>query len=239
MPHSVFFFFFLYACFREWFLCYWNGFRASLFSKSDVPRTYPKGFGEGLTGIMGGWRPQPRLRQKRPVNLDLTDKELFQSMELGDLWEDACLVETYRYLRFHKKSLVPLEWQPVLEELDAELDNLYPAQPTRNAQTVDWHGFWGPNLCHGDTAKIRKYPAKIRKFPQKSANRDFWILGILGNYTFAGLPCKGFDESVAAKMLAPCSCHMRRVWKLDSFWIDVYIKFTKPYIWDLCFEILG
>lgn len=84
-------------------------------------RTYPVQFGEGLRKIVKSWRPQPRLRQKREVNLELSDRELFARVPLGDLWQDADLVSVYKYLRDSKKTAVPNSWQTVFDELDVEL----------------------------------------------------------------------------------------------------------------------
>ena len=77
---------------------------------------------------MKAWRPEPHLRQKRTIDLSRTDKELFQEMELGDLWQDAQLVECYRYLRSKKGYAVPLSWQAVFEDLDAEISKAYSQQ---------------------------------------------------------------------------------------------------------------
>ena len=93
-----------------------------------MPRTYPKGFGDGLTTIMKHWRPEPHLRQKREVDLSLSDKELFEAMPLGDLWHDAKLVDVYRYMRHHKAYAVPPSWQTILENLDREIDQVCPVQ---------------------------------------------------------------------------------------------------------------
>ena len=78
---------------------------------------------------MAHWRPQPRLRQKQKVDVDLTDREIFQSLELGDdMWEDAHLISAYRYLRHYHKVQVPVSWQAVLEQLDADLEKLCPSK---------------------------------------------------------------------------------------------------------------
>ena len=84
---------------------------------------------------MQSWRPEPHLRQKKKeVNLNLSDKEIFQSMPLGDVWEDANLIEVYRYLRTFKKHVVPQSWESVFEEFDAELNRLYPIQSAPEPQ---------------------------------------------------------------------------------------------------------
>jgi len=83
---------------------------------------------------MQRWRPEPHLRQKKEVNLNLSDKEIFQSMPLGDVWQDANLIEVYRYLRKFKKNVVPQSWESVFDDLDAELEKLYPIQSAPEAQ---------------------------------------------------------------------------------------------------------
>ena len=89
-------------------------------------REYPEGFGRGLHGALSKWMPQPRLRQKMGIDLSLSDKELFQALPLGDVWEDAKLIEVYRYMRLYKKASIPQSWLPALEELDAELNRVCP-----------------------------------------------------------------------------------------------------------------
>ena len=85
-------------------------------------RTYPLGFGHGLSDIMGSWQVQPRLRQKRPVNVNLSDRELFNALPLGDTWADAQLIDVYKYLRKSKKTMVPNTWVPVFEKLDSQIE---------------------------------------------------------------------------------------------------------------------
>lgn len=53
--------------------------------------------------------------------LELSDRELFARVPLGDLWPDADLVSVYKYLRDSKKTAVPSSWQTVFDELDVEL----------------------------------------------------------------------------------------------------------------------
>ena len=71
---------------------------------------------------MDTWKPQPHLRQKREVDLNLSDKEIFEGMSLGDIWGDAKLIDAYKYIRAYKPSTVPDSWQTVLDQLDKDLD---------------------------------------------------------------------------------------------------------------------
>lgn len=42
-------------------------------------------------------------------------------LELDDLWDDACLVDTYVYLRRGTHACVPDTWHDVFQKFDAEL----------------------------------------------------------------------------------------------------------------------
>ena len=97
-----------------------------LYMISLWPRTYPPGFGDGLTKLMNKWKVQPRLRQKREVNLDLSDREIFTSLPLGDVWGDADLVGAYKYFRNANKSKIPNSWYKVFQDLDEEIQQASP-----------------------------------------------------------------------------------------------------------------
>lgn len=75
---------------------------------------------------MEGWRAQPTLRQKQPINLALTDLELFEQLPLSDVWDDARLVEVYQYLRQSDKLMIPHMWEPVMDKLDSEINKICP-----------------------------------------------------------------------------------------------------------------
>lgn len=79
--------------------------------------------------MMDGWRPQPRLRQKRPVDLERTDWELFSRLSLGDVWPDAGLIGVYKYMRHSTKCKIPSSWQCAFDDLDAELEKANAVQP--------------------------------------------------------------------------------------------------------------
>lgn len=51
----------------------------------------------------------------------LSDRELFQSLPLGDPWHDAQMLEVWDYLWRHPKTDVPLSWQTCLNDFDREL----------------------------------------------------------------------------------------------------------------------
>lgn len=69
--------------------------------------------------------PQPRLcmRQKVHVSGSMTDKDMFRSLDLGDTWPDAELVELWSYLYRNKKLIVPAGWQTTMDEFNQELQD--------------------------------------------------------------------------------------------------------------------
>ncbi len=68
-------------------------------------------------------RPRPTMRHKVKVNPRTTDLELFQSLPLHDLWDDAKLVQVYQYLR-NGSSMIPDTWESAIRTFDAELVSL-------------------------------------------------------------------------------------------------------------------
>ena len=64
---------------------------------------YTEKFARNLLKLYEDWcllPPADRgdLRARRSVNARKTDRELFQSMSLGDLWIDAAVHEVFLYL---------------------------------------------------------------------------------------------------------------------------------------------
>ena len=70
---------------------------------------------------MHGFRHQPTLRQKARVDLGLSDRELFERLEVGDSWVDAGLPAVYQYIREHPRCQVPDSWAQAFAELDVAL----------------------------------------------------------------------------------------------------------------------
>lgn len=84
-------------------------------------RAYPYGLGVGLVSIMNDVRVGPTLRQKARVDYNLTDREMFASLDLGDVWEDAGLPSAYAYIRRHPRLKIPTSWAAAFEQLDRAL----------------------------------------------------------------------------------------------------------------------
>ena len=94
----------------------------SINSKIAVQRrAYPYGLGMGLVNIMKDVRVGPTLRQKVKVDFNLTDQEMFSSLALGDVWEDAALPSAYSYMRRHPRLKIPTSWLPAFKQLDEVL----------------------------------------------------------------------------------------------------------------------
>ena len=68
-------------------------------------------------------RPRPTMRHKVKVPPRATDLELFESLPLHDLWDDAKLVQVYQYLR-NGISTIPNTWESAISMFDAELVSL-------------------------------------------------------------------------------------------------------------------
>ena len=67
------------------------------------------------------------LRAKNQVDPLLTDRQVFEAMPLGDVWEDATLASTYFYLRRGKYLVIPDSWQAAVAEFDRALDERVPS----------------------------------------------------------------------------------------------------------------
>ena len=76
---------------------------------------------------LDSWRPQPTLRQKVDLDVQLTDRQLFASLELGDVWADAKLPAVYWYLRNLNSLSVPDSWEREFSQLDDALKGYKPS----------------------------------------------------------------------------------------------------------------
>lgn len=77
---------------------------------------------------MDTWRPQPVLRQKKPFAADSTDRQIFESLKLGDPWPDAGLPDAYWYIRKSSRAAIPDSWLDAFEAFDAELRVIAPSK---------------------------------------------------------------------------------------------------------------
>lgn len=88
-------------------------------------REYPKGLGKALVRL---WRdnkimktPSPCLRQKRDLNTFHSEKSLFESLPMGDVWSDAKLADCYFYLYKNKELSIPPDWVETMRKFTNEL----------------------------------------------------------------------------------------------------------------------
>ena len=61
------------------------------------------------------------LRAKNSVNPVLTDRQIFESMQLGDAWEDASVASVYFYIRKGRFLVIPDSWQATIDDFDRAL----------------------------------------------------------------------------------------------------------------------
>ena len=93
-----------------------------------LPRHYPKAFGFELAKLIQDQTPPADLRNKRPLDLSLTDKELGDRMALGDCWWDADLPALYWYLKRLPSLRVPQSWEQVLAGFEKQLSQVLCSQ---------------------------------------------------------------------------------------------------------------
>ena len=65
--------------------------------------------------------PRLDLRHKNVVPAEMTDRELFENMPMGDIWPDCDLAKTYFYARQNRHLVIPDTWLPTIRAFDAEL----------------------------------------------------------------------------------------------------------------------
>ena len=62
---------------------------------------------------------QQGLRQEDPGAL--AGRDLFRSLQLGDTWPDAEMVQVWAYLYKNKRLMVPISWQSTMDDFNSEL----------------------------------------------------------------------------------------------------------------------
>ena len=79
-------------------------------------RAYPEGLGVHLIKAWRQYKDLPRagLRQKLPLNSAATDREMFESMELGDTWAEAEIIQVWCYLYRNSQLRIPDSWEHTL-----------------------------------------------------------------------------------------------------------------------------
>lgn len=88
-------------------------------------RCYPEGFARKLLECFAGRRGLPgHMRHKHPVDVSLTDRQLFERMSLTDPWIDASMCEVWKYLYHNKHVVIPESWTSTMADFDKELTAL-------------------------------------------------------------------------------------------------------------------
>ncbi|CAE7757411.1 unnamed protein product [Symbiodinium pilosum] len=109
-----------------------RGVKRFVGNKKDLRASgsYSRVFGKRILELWDEERAstQPRLclRQKTQVSQDLTDRELFSSLQLGDTWPDAELVQVWCYLYNNKNLMIPPTWQATMDAFHSELKETAP-----------------------------------------------------------------------------------------------------------------
>lgn len=89
-------------------------------------RCYPRGFGECLLQLHSTAKNRLMLamRQKVPLNPELTDLQIFSSLSDSDCWVDAQLPSVFLYL--YKQANIPDGWHDVMESYRKKMETFAP-----------------------------------------------------------------------------------------------------------------
>ena len=61
------------------------------------------------------------MRCKKPVDLRMTDKDIFLTLPMGDVWVDAKMPEVWSYLYGSKYVEIPDSWQFAMKQFHNEV----------------------------------------------------------------------------------------------------------------------
>lgn len=67
------------------------------------------------------------MRHRLPVDLTCSDRRLFESMEIGDVWIDGKMHLVWDYIYRSKHVKIPPSWQNAIEQFNDELTRLVPS----------------------------------------------------------------------------------------------------------------
>ena len=95
----------------------------SLYPATLALRAYPAGLGHHLLKV---WRevkdlPRKSMREKPVVSTTATDRELFEQMEVGDVWAEAELIQVWSYLYRNRNLTIPESWQSTMKSFNSTL----------------------------------------------------------------------------------------------------------------------
>ena len=85
-------------------------------------RCYPVGFGQCLLKAWENRTPFPaHMRHRLNIDLTKTDRELFESLPLGDVWIDGKMHLVWKYIYTSKHVSIPSSWENAMKRFDDEL----------------------------------------------------------------------------------------------------------------------
>ena len=89
-------------------------------------RSYPRGLGECLLRLHDEAKGRPRVdvRQKLPINPELTDLQIFNALDDSDCWVDAQLPSVFLYL--YKKATIPDQLHEAMESYRIKMEQYFP-----------------------------------------------------------------------------------------------------------------
>lgn len=65
--------------------------------------------------------PQPSLRNRLEIDNELTDRNIFSNLPLGDCWIDSGLHKAWKYIYANKYLRIPESWAECIRAFDEEL----------------------------------------------------------------------------------------------------------------------
>ena len=87
----------------------------------QLSRHYPKDFGVAVASLVAKQPPVADLRNKQHLDPMLTDRELFSTMPMENVWWDAKLPQLYWYLRQLPTLSIPESWSSAIQQFEQEL----------------------------------------------------------------------------------------------------------------------
>ena len=117
-------------------------FLANVPLQRQLFRHYPKDFGVAVASLVAKQPPVADLRNKQHLDPMLTDREIFSTMPMGDVWWDAKLPELYWYLRQLPTLSIPESWSSAIQQFEQELQ-----EETPTHHKYKFHTFFYEWVC--------------------------------------------------------------------------------------------
>lgn len=90
---------------------------------SRSARRYPEGLAKHFFQVWSEVKDQPRMCMRQKVHVDhtATDRQLFQSLEVGDVWAEAEMIQVWGYLYRNSRLNIPSTWEETLANFNQVL----------------------------------------------------------------------------------------------------------------------